>query len=146
MATPPLGHLCDGTILPEDEFTWMCQGDSTRRKRARLSWPLACCQVPRPHEGDLPVAQPCGLTLLEPQVFLREMGMRRAIYNEPFEGSDVVPLPAGMRRRGIRAAPLAHYGASVPVLPILVGRTIEAAAQALAHLGEIELARQKQGA
>lgn len=68
-----------------------------------------------------------------------------ACYIEPSEGPDAVPFTTGMRDRVIQTAPPAYCDTLVPVLSTLVGRTIQVAAQAVAHLGEIELARWVQG-
>lgn len=73
------------------------------------------------------------------------MGMQHAIYTEPFEGSDVEPLTTGMQDSIIQTILPPHYRTLRPILPTLVGRTIQQAAQAVADLGEIELARQKWG-
>lgn len=83
--------------------------------------------------------------MLKLQAFLREMGMHHAIYIEPFEGPDVVSLNyryAGLHHPDHPAGPLPYLG---PILPTLVGRAIQEAAEAVADLGQIELARQKWG-
>lgn len=83
--------------------------------------------------------------MLKLQAFLGEMGMQHAIYTEPFEGPDVVPLTTSMQDCIIQTTLPAHYRTLGPILPTLVGRTIQEAAEAVADLGKIELARQKWG-
>lgn len=72
--------------------------------------------------------------------------MWHAIYVEPFEGPVAVPFSISMWYHIIQSAPLAYRGIWVPILSPLVGRKIQAATQAVAHLGKIEPDRQNQGA
>lgn len=80
------------------------------------------------------------------RVFLRERGMWHVIYVETFEGPVAVPFSTGMQDHIMQLAPLACCGIWVPILSPLVGRTIQAATQAVAHLGQIEPDRQNQEA
>lgn len=65
-----------------------------------------------------------------------------ACYIEP----SIQPFTTGVRERVAQAAPPACCDTLAPVLSTLVGRTIQAAAQAVAHLEEIELTKYKQRA
>lgn len=64
-----------------------------------------------------------------------------ARYIEP----SIQPFTTGVRERVAQAAPPACCDTLAPVLSTLVGRTIQAEAQAVAHLGETEPARRVQG-
>lgn len=81
------------------------------------------------------------------RVFLREMGMQHVIYMETFESpecGDIYYRYAGPHHPDGPTGLLWYFGAC-PVHP-RGEDNLQAAAQVIARLGEIELARQKQGA
>ena len=77
------------------------------------------------------------------QNYICELGIREAIYEDSFEGPDMVKLSAGIRDLILRQAPSHLYGTMVSMLNPLVASeaVVQQAAQLVADLGETERLR-----
>lgn len=74
----------------------------------------------------------------ELQNYVRELGMKEAIYDYSFESPDLIKFSAGMRNLVLQEAPLHQYGTLVPILnPSVASEAIiQQAAQLVSSLGE----------
>ena len=74
------------------------------------------------------------------QNYIRELGMKEAIYEEDFESPDTIKFSAGMRDLILKQVPPQQYGTLVPILNPLVASEvmIQQAAQLVADLMETE--------
>ena len=77
------------------------------------------------------------------QNYICELGIREAIYEDSFEGPDMVKFSAGMRDLILQQAPPHLYGTLVSILNPLVASeaVVQQAAQLVADLGETERLR-----
>ena len=74
------------------------------------------------------------------QSYIHELGVREAIYEDTFDGPDMVKFSAGMRDLILQQAPSHLYDALVSILNSLVAseEVVQQAAQLVADLGETE--------
>ena len=77
------------------------------------------------------------------QNYICELGIREVIYEDSFEGPDMVKFSAGMRDLILQQAPSHLYGTLVSILNPLVASeaVVQQAAQLVADLGETERLR-----
>ena len=77
------------------------------------------------------------------QNYICELGIREVIYEDSFEGPDMVKFSAGMRDLILQQAPSHLYGTMVSILNPLVASeaVVQQAAQLVADLGETECLR-----
>ena len=83
------------------------------------------------------------VTMEDLQNYICELGIREAIYEDSFEGPDMVKLSAGMRDLILQQAPSHLYGTLFSMLNPLVASeaVVQQAAQLVADLGETERLR-----
>ena len=105
-----------------------------------VDWLMAACRMVWPNKSDIALNSGLWSTVEDLQNYICELGIREAIYEDSFEGPDMVKLSAGMRDLILQQAPSRLYGTLVSTLNPLVASeaVVQQAAQLVADLGETE--------
>ncbi|XP_021238701.1 uncharacterized protein LOC110391220 [Numida meleagris] len=108
-----------------------------------MDWLMAACRITWPNKTDIPVHAGLWSSMEDLQTYIRELGMKEAIYEDGFESADLVKFSAGMRDLILQQAPSHHYGTLLSILNPLVASEaiVQQAAQLVADLGETERLR-----
>jgi len=108
-----------------------------------VDWLMAACRIVWPNKSDIPLNSGLWSTMEDLQNYICELGIREAIYEDSFEGPDMVKFSAGMRDLILQQAPPHLYGTLVSILNPLVASeaVVQQAAQLVADLGETERLR-----
>ena len=109
-----------------------------------VDWLMAACRMVWPNKSDIPLNSGLWSTMEDLQNYICELGIREAIYEDSFEGPDMVKFSAaGMRDLILQQAPPHLYGTLVSILNPLVASeaVVQQAAQLVADPGETECLR-----
>ena len=98
-----------------------------------------------PNKSDIPLHTGMWSPMEDLQNYVCELGVREAIYEDIFDGPDLVKFSAGMRDLILQQAPSHLYGTLVSILNPLVASeaVVQQAAQLVADLGETERLRNR---
>ena len=104
---------------------------------------MAACHATWTNKSDIPLNTGLWPSMEVSQNYIRELGMKEAIYEEDFESPDMMKFSAGMRDLILQQAPPHQYGTLVSILNPLVASEaiIQQAAQLVTDLGETERLR-----
>ena len=81
-----------------------------------VDWLMAVCCIVWPNKSDIPLNSGLWSTMEDLQNCICELGIREAIYEDAFEGPDMVKFSAGMRDLILQQAPPHLYGTLVSLL------------------------------
>lgn len=102
---------------------------------------MAACRITWPNKSDVPKNTGLWTSMEDLQNYIREIGMKEAIYDDDFESPGLVKFSAGMMDFILQQAPPHWYGTLVSILNPLQGTSeviIQQAAQLVSDLGETE--------
>jgi len=93
------------------------------------------------NKSDIPLHTGLWSPMVDLQNYIRELGIREAIYEDTFENPDLVKFSAGMGDLIQQQAPSHLHGTLVSILnPLIASESVvQQASQVVAHLGETEL-------
>ena len=140
---PELSKLATITVHPALRQRLYVAGQFPDDNHSIIEWIMAACRAIWPNKSDLPINSSLWNTMEDLQNYIRELGMREAIYEEAFDGPDMIRFSAGMRDQILQQAPSHMYGTLVAILNPLVASeaVVQQAAQIVADLGETERLR-----
>ena len=77
----------------------------TDENHSIINWLMVACCMVWPNKLDIPLNTELWSTMEDLQNYIRELGIREAIYEDSFEGPGMVKLSAGMRDLILQQAP-----------------------------------------
>ena len=81
-----------------------------------IEWLMAACHMVWPNKSDIPLHTGMWSSMKEDQNYIRELGIREAIYEDTFDGPVMVKFSAGMRELILQQAPSHLYCTLVSIL------------------------------
>lgn len=142
---PEIAKLATMTVHPALRQRLYVGNQYRDENHSILEWLMAACRMVWPNQSDIPLHTGMWSSMEDLQNYIRELGVREAIYEDTFDGPDMVKFSAGMRDLILQQAPSHLYGTLVSILNPLVASeaVVQQAAQLVADLGETERLRSR---
>lgn len=140
---PEISKLASITTHPALRQRLYAAVQHNEENHSLIAWLMAACRVTWANKTDIPLNTGLWSSMEDLQNYIRELGMKEAIYEDNFESPDMIKFSAGMRDLILQQAPPHQYGTLVSILNPLVASeaVIQQAAQLVADLGETERLR-----
>ena len=143
LSGPEIPQLATMTVHPALRQRLYTGVQFPYENHSMVNWLMAACHVVWPNKSDIPLNSGLWSTMEDLQNYICELGIREVIYEDSFEGPDMVKFSAGMRDLILQQAPSHLYGTLVSILNPLVASeaVVQQAAQLVADPGETECLR-----
>jgi len=137
---PEISKLASITTHPALRQRLHASFQYNEENHSLITWLMATCCATWTNKSDMPLNTNLRSSMEDVQNYIRELGMKEAIYEEDFESPDTIKFSAGMRDLILKQVPPQQYGTLVPILNPLVASEvmIQQAAQLVADLMETE--------
>jgi len=92
-----ISKLATMTVYPALRQRLYAGVQYTNENLSIIDWLMAACRMVRPNKSDIPLHTWMWSSVEDLQNYIRELGIREAIYEDSFDSPGMVKFSAGMR-------------------------------------------------